>query len=315
MRINAVKSLLVLVVFSSLFFIGCKEDVVIDPVVDPIVDPLPFNSISEFFETQAPAIQNFTITPNTTQTITGEEGTKITFYANSFVDGQGNLVTGQVDFELKEIYGKGDMIWSERMTVASNGELLESGGEFSLKATSVGQEVFLNQDFLMEVPLSSATSNPSAMELFTATESDSSWTPVDSSWVGMDSSRTNYQVYFDSMTWINCDYFYGSTNTTRGFNVEPVLSAGVNLTGVSAYLVFNNINAVASLYYNAATGVFGTSYNLPVGESVTVVIVGMDAAQFYLGTLNTTISAVTSPVQVPMNAVTDTQLQTTINSL
>jgi len=69
------------------------------------------------------------------------------------------------------------------------------------------------------------------------------------------------------------------------------------------------------LYYNSATGVFGSSYSLPVGESVTVVIVGMDATQLYLGTMNTTISALTSPLQVPMNTVTQAQLQTTINNL
>jgi hypothetical protein len=311
MTINAVKSLLVLVLFSSFFFIGCKED----DVTTPTGEPLPYDNISELFETQAPQTQSFTIAANTTQTVTGTDGTKITFYANSFVDAQGNTVTGQVNFELKEIFAKGDMIWSERMTVASNGQLLESGGEFSLKATSAGQEVFLNQDFFMEVPISNATSNPSAMELFTSTESDSTWTPADSTWVGIDSSNTNYQVNFDSLTWINCDYFYGANNTTTTFSAEPVLTAGVNLTDVSAYVVFTNINSVASLYYNSAAGTFQCSYNLPIGEAVTVVIVGMDATQLYLGTLNTTISALTSPLQVPMNPVTQAQLQTTINSL
>lgn len=310
MTINAFKSLFVLAAFSSLFFIGCTEE-----EVPPTVDNLPFDNLSELFETQAPAAQSFSIMPNTTQTITGSEGTKITFYANSFVDAQGNAVTGQVDFELKEIYAKGDMIWSERMTIASNGQLLESGGEFSLKATSAGQEVFLNQSFFMEAPVSSATSNPFAMELFTSTESDSTWTPADSTWVGVDSLTNNYQFNFDSLTWINLDYFVGNSNTTTAFSVEPRLSSGVNLTGVSAYLVFDNMNSVGSLSYDAAAGVFNTSYSLPIGESVTVVIIGMDASQLYLGTLSTTITALTSPIQVPMNPVTQAQLQTAINNL
>jgi hypothetical protein len=312
MRINAIKSLLVLVLLSSLLFVGCKEEEV---PTTPVGTTLPFDNISELFETQAPAAQSFSITANTTQTITGAAGTKVTFYANSFIDAQGNVVSGQVDFELKEIYAKGDMIWSQRMTVASNGQLLESGGEFFLNATSAGQEVFLNQPFFMEVPISSATSNPFAMELFTSTESDSSWTPADSTWVGVDTLTNNYQFNFDSLTWINCDYFYGASNTTTAFSVEPVISAGINLTDVSAYLVFDNLNIVASLGYNSTTGVFSTSYSLPIGESVTVVIIGMDAAQLYLGTLNTAISAVTSPLQVPMNPVTQAQLQTAIDNL
>ncbi|WMX12146.1 hypothetical protein [Aureispira sp. CCB-E] len=313
MTINAIKSLLVLVTISSLCFVSCKETEIEQPVGNDVL--LPYNKVSDLFDNQEPKKQKFTITPTSAQTITGEDGTKITFSANSFVDAQGNLVTGQIDFELQEIYSKGDMIWSERMTVASNGQLLESGGEFFMSATSGGQEVFLNQDYFMEVPISSATSNPSAMDLFTSTESDSTWTPVDSSWVGIDSLNSNYQFYFDSLTWINCDYFVGGANMTNAFSVEPRLSAGVNLTDVTAYVVFNNLNSVASLYYNPTTGTFGTSFQLPIGESVTIVIVGMDASQIYLGTLNTTISAVTSPIQVPMSPVTQTQLQTTINNL
>lgn len=312
MTSNAIKSLLVLVLFSSLFFMGCKENEVTDPIDNRVV--LPYDDVSDFLQSQAPKKQDFSITANIDQTITGAERTKITFYANSFVDAQGNLVTGQVDFELKEIYAKGDMILSERMTVGSNGRLLESGGEFFMKATSGGQEVFLNQDYYLEVPISTATANPFAMDLFTATESDTIWTPADSTWVGVDSLTNNYQVYFDSLNWINCDYFYGAANTTTAFSVEPRIT-GVSLTDVSAYVVFNNINAVASLYYNSAAGVFQSSYSLPIGESVTVVIIGMDASQFYLGTLNTSISALTSPIQIPLSPVTQTQLQTTINNL
>lgn len=313
MTTNAAKSLLVLIFFSTLFFIGCKKDDVIEDPIDVVL--LPYANLSELFEGEAPEKQSFSISPNTTQTITGAEGTKLTFYANSFVDAQGNVVTGQVDFELQEIYSKADMIWSERMTVASNGQLLESGGEFLLSASSGGQEVFLNQDYFMEVPISSATSSPWQMELFTSTEMDSTWTPADSTWVGVDTATNNYQFNFDSLTWINCDYFIGTANSTTGFSVAPSISAGVNLTDVEAYVVFNNINSVASFYYNAATNSFTCPYALPIGESVTVVIVGMDASQLYLGTLNTSISALTNPLQVPMSPVTQAQLQTTINNL
>lgn len=313
MTVNAAKALLILIFFSSLFFVGCKKDEVMEDPVDVVL--LPFTNLSEFFEEEAPEKQRFSISPNTTQTVTGANGTKLTFYANSFVDAQGNVVTGQVDFELQEIYSKGDMIWSERMTVASNGQLLESGGEFFLSASSGGQEVFLNQDYFMEVPISNATSSPWQMELFTSTEMDSTWTPADSTWVGIDTSTNNYQFNFDSLTWINCDYFIGTANTTTGFSVAPRIASGVNLTDVRAYVVFNNINSVASFYYDAATNSFACSYPLPIGESVTVVIVGMDASQLYLGTLNSSISALTSPLQVPMSPVTQAQLQTAINNL
>lgn len=307
MMTKSIKFLLLASFCSTLFFIGCKKD----PIVNK--DPLPYNNLKEFFQTKAAKKQTFSIDPATTQTITGTKGTKITFYANSFEDAQGNLVTGQVDFELKEIYAKGDMIWSERMTMASNGQLLESGGEFFMKATSAGQEVFLNRNYEMQVPISSATSNPSAMELFVATESDTTWTPADSTaWVGIDSSNQNYTVYFDSLSWINCDYFYGQGGNQTTVVVEPSLG-GVSLTNVSAYLVFNNINAVAQLWYNGSTNNFSI-VNMPVGQSATIVLIGMNGTDFYLGTQTITITNNT-PIVVPVSSVTETQLISTIDNL
>ncbi|BDS11366.1 hypothetical protein [Aureispira anguillae] len=307
MIVNSVKSLLVLALFSTFFFMGCKDDVIIDP--EPT---LPFDNLDEFFDTKAAQKQTFSIDPTTTKTITGAKGTKLTFYANSFVDAQGNAITGTVDFEMKEIYAKGDMIWSNRMTMASNGQLLESGGEFFLSATSGGQEVFLNRDYKMEVPVSSATSNPNAMDLFVANESDSTWTPADSTaWVGVDSSGGNYNVYFDSLTWINCDYFYNAAQTTQ-INVEPRIT-GVSMTDVSAYIVFDNINAVANLWYDSSTNTFSIS-GMPVGQSATIVIIGMDGTQLYLGTLSTVLNNNTT-LFVPMSPVTQAQLTTTIDNL
>lgn len=306
MMVNSVKSFLIVALFMSFLIVGCKEDVPVGPT-------LPYNDLSAFFDTQKPVEQSFSIDPTTTQTVTGTKGTKITFNANSFVDAQGNAVTGQVDFKMKEIYSKGDMIWAERMTIASNGKLLESGGEFSLKATSGGQEVFLNQNYRMEVPISSATSNPNAMDLFVAQESDSTWTPVDSSgWVGVDSIANTYNVYFDSLSWINCDYFYGSTQGLTQVNVEPRV-AGVTLTDVSVFLVFNNINAVTSMWSNSTSGVFSIS-GMPIGESVTIVAIGMDGTQFYMGTLSTTLNN-SSTIAMPLTPTTEAQIITTISNL
>jgi len=278
----------------------------------PVVPNLPFSSLQEFFDTQAPTAQTFTVDPTTTQTITGSKGTSITFFANSFVDMSGNAVTDPVTVKLTEVFSKGDMILVDRMTT-SNGQLLESGGEFLLEATANGQAVELNQMYNMQVPISSATSNPNAMDLFVGqTVQDTfTWVPVDSSMIWTDSS--NYNIYFDSLTWINCDYFYGSGLPTTNVNVEPVLDDGLTLTNVRAYLVFNNINSVTSLYYNNATNTYRVNA-MPIGESVEIVMVGMNATQIYLGTLSTTLTN-SNTIQVPLAPVTQAQLTATINGL
>lgn len=313
MMINSLKKVLPVVLVVVLFFVSCDKTVDVQ---------LPYSNLSSYFSSKAPATQTFTLDPSTVQTVTGAKGTKITFPANSFVDAQGNAITGQVSLELKEIYAKGDMIWADKPTI-SNGQLLESGGEFFLKATSGGQEVFLNQNYQMEVPVSAATSNPNAMDLFTgqAVADTFNWTPVDTTtgngggWVGLDSSGTNYNVYFDSLTWINCDYFYGSGQALTQVNASPTLT-GVSLTDVRAYMVFSNINSVTSLNQDPVTNIFSTGswYQVPVGQQVTIVIIGMDNTQFYLGTVTTTI-ANSNTISVPMSAVTQTQLENTIDNL
>jgi hypothetical protein len=304
MKYNSLKVLSIALLISSLFFFSCDEKT---------DTPLPYNNLGDFFAGKAPQTQTFTVDPATTQTITGNQGTQVTFSANSFVDAQGVAVTGSVTVELKEIFSKGDMIWSDRMTT-SNNQLLESGGELYLKATSGGQEVFMNQNYLMNVPIKSATSNPFAMQLFEGqTVADTfSWTPVDSTWVGVDTINNNYNVYFDSLKWINCDYFYNS-GTLSTVNAEPT-GHGVTLTDVRAFMVFTNINSVAPM--NASGNLFtsGSSYSAPVGEAVTIVIIGMDGTQFFLGTVSTTVTNANT-ISVPMSAVSETQLQAAIDAL
>ena len=304
MKYNSLKVLSIALLISSLFFFSCDENK---------DTPLPYNNLNDFFEGKAPSMQSFTVDPSTTQTITGSQGTEITFYANSFVDAQGIAVTGSVTVELQEIFKKGDMIWSDRMTI-SNNQLLESGGELYLNATSGGQKVFMNQDYLMNVPISNATSNPFAMQLFEGqTVADTfSWTPVDSSWVGVDTLNNNYNVYFDSLKWINCDYFYNS-GTLSTVNAEPT-GHGVTLTDVRAYMVFTNINSVAPMYALGNLFSSGSSFSAPVGEAVTIVIIGMDGTQFFLGTLSTTVTN-SNTISVPMSAVSETQLQAAIDGL
>lgn len=314
MKINSLKNpglpTLVLALIFCLFFGACDKQ----------ETPLPYNNLEAFFKAKAPKKQLFTIDPSLTQTITGAQGTNVTFFSNSFTDATGALVTTPVQVQLIEIFKKGDMILSEKMT-SSYGYLLESGGEFFLKATSGGQEVFLNQDYQMIVPIVAATSNPSAMELFVLNLSlpdSATWIPADSSsWVSVDTSGTiggqtypNYNFYFDGLTWINCDYFWPNTSPRINLNIEPALS-DVLLTSVRAYLVFNSLNAVLPAY---AQGTSLKVSNVPTGETATIVIIGMNSTQFYVGTKAITITN-SNTITVPMSAVSEAQLISTINGL
>ena len=52
---------------------------------------------------------------------------------NSFVNSNGNTVTGSINLELIEVFKVSDMVWLNK-TTTSNGELLVSGEQIKLTA-------------------------------------------------------------------------------------------------------------------------------------------------------------------------------------
>ena len=91
--------------------------------------------------------------------IQGKEGTLIFIEKESFTNQFGNVKTDSIEIELKEIYKVEDII-AQRISMKSNGEILETGGMINLRAFSNGTELQLkkgkevivhfpkNQDFL-----------------------------------------------------------------------------------------------------------------------------------------------------------------------
>lgn len=68
--------------------------------------------LSNFFaDNVEDAKQSFSIDVANPSLITDNAGTSIQFIVNSFEDASGNTVTGNVDVELIEIYGKSDMVF------------------------------------------------------------------------------------------------------------------------------------------------------------------------------------------------------------
>src|SRR5690606_34812760 len=89
--------------------------------------------------------QQFTGDASTGFVITGERGTEITFPAGTFVDGDGHVVSGQVQVGIIEILSKKDLLLSGVAT-ESNGKLLESGGELYIQVLQNGDTLQLNPD-------------------------------------------------------------------------------------------------------------------------------------------------------------------------
>ncbi len=265
-----------------------------------VITPVANNAsrtVNQFFANNGAKKQSFTINvDNSTAVVTGDEGTVITFPKGAFSTKTGQAVSGEVKIQLIEIFNQADMLLSDRPTT-SNGQILVSGGEIYIGATSNGEELQLNDStsILFTLPSDSVDND---MTLFTGgiDSSQFNWTVIpdvvttqnqgnlnDTSWA----QDTLPYFYYDpskyiftvsTLGWINCDRFYNSPNTT---DIKVVCNGVVDDYNTRAFLVFNSINSVSSLW-SYTPGVFDSAI-VPVGESVSVVVLTLKDGKEYIG--------------------------------
>jgi hypothetical protein len=291
--------LLAISLFSMLAIASCTKDM--SP--DPIEEKEKYNAgnvtgsktkLNALFAEFRSTPQSFTVTAGTNQTITGAEGTVLTFYPHSFKDAQGNIITsGTISIKLIEMYKPGAMI-ANRATTTNNGKLLISGGQVNIKATKNGQEVFANS-YGIAFPQQYPSNQPMALYYGNTDNPDSltTWTIADTLLNGTTTNGTtndsfnNYYVNeFDSCTnfnWINCDYFYNVQGPLT--NISVVMpDTNFNASNTQVFIVFPSINSVTNVsVYNAGTSTFslGMNYEIPVGMTIHIVAITNNNGQYY----------------------------------
>jgi hypothetical protein len=316
---NTSTNIALLIISTMLVFTSCKKDSPL-PAQEPISSNTTSSSsnLSSFFNQNViNATQIFTINSTSGQSISGAQGTNIWIQGNSFTDYMGNPISGNISIELIEIQTKADMIWLNK-TTTSNGQLLESGGEISIKAFQNGNQLILAPSGYINVSL--PTNNPVNMQLFSGnqqTNGDINWDTTSTNVIVDSSGNFTFNLYngtlgSDSLGWINCDYFYGQGNLTT---VEVNVPASFNGLNTMIYFFFNNVYAIAPAQWNNTSQTY-KSYigSLPVGEQITIVAIGETGGQLYSSFTPTTITTNHNEV-ITMTATTSNALQTDLNNL
>lgn len=318
---NMKKVILSLLVLATLGMVACKKNEVVP-------SPGSTSELNSFFEDNLnDAKQSFSINTSTWNTFTGENGVKISVPANSFVNANGTMVTGTVQFELIEVLDVSSMV-SLNKTTSSNGEILVSGGQIKLTATQNSNQVFLAPGMAVQVSMPTANVDPQ-MALFIGTENDNGdvdWassigdtTQQDTIIIVNDSLNGGWSNYYtfdlnnDSLGWINCDYFWN--NNSPETDVTAQLDTTYNLSNTVCYLVFPNINSVISLSpnYQLNDGKF-TAYNIPTGQSVTFACISEINGVYYSAFVNSTI-VMNHIENITMSQTTLASIQTAISNL
>lgn len=114
--------------------------------------------------------QVFSIPPNRDTILTGNAGTILTIQKNTFVDQDGNQVSGEIKVEFKECLDKLEMVLGN-MTTTTNGQFLESGGMVYIHATSNSKALAIAKDksIGVEMPSDSILAD---MQLYEGVETD-----------------------------------------------------------------------------------------------------------------------------------------------
>lgn len=143
-----VKLLIGTVILSTMILISCQKE---DPVItyqNPIVTPTPtLNTINAFFGTNLESEkQTISIDLSTQTSLTGTNGTILYFSSNTFEDMNGNTVSGVIEIEMIETQSNKDMLWLNRPTTTTNGQLLVSGGIVYVNVTQNGNQLSINDN-------------------------------------------------------------------------------------------------------------------------------------------------------------------------
>lgn len=268
--------ILALVMFvSALFLSSCKKDKTLNALSTlESSQNVSSTELKDFFTTNLKdQEQNFIIDADNPPLITGENGSTIEFFANSFMDASGNIVNGDIDITLVEIMDKSDMVLANKATLAYgiNSDLapLVSGGELKVTAKQNGNVLKLRPGYPYKMTVPAPNGTTPDMSLFYGINTNDTliWDLADSTSFLSQLNGTAYTGYIDSLNWINCDYFYNNPNPQTFVEVD--LPSGFTNNNCVIYISFDNLNAITTFHnYSNETYTTAPGYRLPIGLEV-----------------------------------------------
>lgn len=277
---------------------------------------IPYRNLNEFFQAHANPIQTFKIPNNQSYKIIGAQGTRLSFRPYTFVNFNNQPIEGQVHIQLREFYKKADLVLSN-IPSTSEDRLLETAGTLYLNARYGYLPIRAAQAVVADIQVKPTISNPVAMQVFkgqttASTNMVNNWLPSVTSSLKLrgKAPRKHFRLHLRELKWLTSAYCYRS-RTERNILITKLLNTPSDLIDVQAFLIFHQINTVSKMYYRRGQLMM---YNVPKGQAVTVLAIGMSPHSFYLGTKN--IAATSSSINsLHWKAISEENLLITINDL
>lgn len=233
-------------------------------------------SLDDYYqENRDNALQTFVVDANSPIEIHGEQGTTVTIAANNFTDAYGNVITGNVEVKLIEIFSKPDMVMMDMTTITVDGGILVSGGEFFLDVTLPGSDESLRPIEPMRVHVPAETEEPD-MTL---------WVNNGNGWelaAGPDRAPdglmepwdAGYAASIMSGGWFNFDY----APPGPFCDVCIKVPAGTDPHTTDVFISIDGQMTMVHVPSSAFNGFDMYCTAMPSGETVSIVVIQMDPA-------------------------------------
>jgi hypothetical protein len=232
----------------------------------------------QFMYDNRPQEQEFILNGDSGGPIIGNQNTHLWMDSSIFMYTNGNDVSYPITIKLIEVYTPKDMELYAMPTIAQ-GNLLVTAGEIRVRAFKDNEELVLKPGRVY--PAQTPAQNPvSQMSIFYGKQvgditdwednasAVSSNPGIDALEVIVPDTAMFYNLFVPVMGWINCDYFYNSSDPLTTITFE---STDDDLTNVMKFLYFPGIQSVMQVYGN-------TSGNVPVGSTVKVLCFALNSS-------------------------------------
>lgn len=271
---------------------------------------MPVQLLDNFFNENRSIGQRFVIDPTRRTTLVGNRGTRLGIPPNAFEDQAGWPVNEPVELFLKEVFTRPQMILSG-LTNTSEDRMLESAGQFLLKAGSQGRTLQLSAPISIDIPLTHGVDNPLASQLFSGGVSQTSsfgsghrfdWKLSQQGQIQLKTfgGRRYLNFPIERLNWWNCTSFLHRRRSRVMLSVRWSAKKEMPIEDMAAFLAFRDFNAVIRMY----PGRHGfSSWNIPKGLYARTVLIGMSGDQMMIGQSPWALTN-SNPIAIDMEACT-----------
>ncbi|RMB56778.1 hypothetical protein EAX61_13340 [Dokdonia sinensis] len=308
---NIIKKLFITGALALLSLTSCEtnDDVDIE-VITPDDSEIVFGGLelqNSIIDSRENDLQQFTVDGTTGGIIVGAQGTQLSFQPSAFENLDGTAVTGNVDIELIEIYGRADMLKKKLPTNGKqpNGDVVTiiSGGEFFINATQNGNQLRPAQAFDLTAPVGNSAGFNPEMTVFRP-DNDCDELDCDVVWEEdeeadvrggeiQNADGTWTSAYIAPLTgfgWTNLDRWWSYAGPKTMVYVD--VPEGFNETNSAVYVSYDGEPDALALFdtYDTTLEQFTEHYGqMPIGQQVHFIFVSVQDGDYVYAIQGATI--------------------------